>query len=142
MRKLGFGFIGAGEIAVASATGVANSRQARLVRVMDTRDDLAEDLARRFGGATSSSVEELLDDPQVEAVYIAAPHFLHLTLALQAAQAGKHVLIEKPLGVSHEDARTIVEACRTQNVACGVPFVVRYAPAYRLARELVPIPFK
>ena len=137
MRTLGFGFIGAGEIAVASATGVANSQHARLVRVVDSRADLAEDLVQRFGGATSPSVEALLDDPLVEAVYVAAPHFLHRGLALQAALAGKHVLIEKPLGVNPDDAQTIVEACRAHDVACGVPFIVRYAPAYRLAHQLV-----
>ena len=124
-HKLGFGFIGAGEIAVASAQGVQSSTHARLVRVADPRGDLAADLAGRYGGTPAASVEELLADPAVEAVYIATPHFLHRPLALDAAKAGKHVLVEKPMGVSPADARAIVDACHAHGVDCGVPFIVR-----------------
>jgi len=135
--KLGFGFIGAGEIAVASAQGIQTSAHARLVRVVDTSGDLAADLARRHGGTPAASVEELLADPAVEAVYIATPHFLHRPLAVQAARAGKHVLVEKPMGVTPADARAILDACHAHGVACGVPFIVRYTPAYAEARRLV-----
>ncbi len=56
---------------------------------------------------------------------------------MQAAGAGKHVFVEKSMDVSPEDAWAIVDACRENGVACGVPFVVRYAPAYREAHRLV-----
>ncbi|MCA1599071.1 MAG: Gfo/Idh/MocA family oxidoreductase, partial [Chloroflexi bacterium] len=105
--------------------------------VYDTRADLARDLTEKYGGKPAGSIEEVLADPAVEAVYICAPHFLHKELTVQAANAGKHVLIEKPLGVSPADAQAIVEACRRNDVACGVPFVVRYAPAYQEAHRLV-----
>lgn len=136
-EQLGFGFIGAGEIAVASARAVSMSSQARLVRVTDARLDLATDLAATYGGTPAERVEELLADPAVAAVYIATPHFLHRPLALQAAAAGKHVLIEKPMGLNPGEAQEIVNACRRAGAACGVPFVVRYAPAYREAYRLV-----
>jgi predicted dehydrogenase len=70
-------------------------------------------------------------------VYICVPHFLHRTLATQAAAARKHVFIEKPMGVGPGDAQAIVDACDAAGVTCGVPFVVRYAPAYREAHRLV-----
>ena len=136
LPKLGFGFIGAGEIAVQSAQGVQASTHARLVRVVDPHGDLAADLARRYGGTPAASVEELLVDPAVQAVYIATPHFLHRPLAIEAARAGKHVLVEKPMGVTPADARAIINACHAQRVACGVPFVVRYTPAYAEACRL------
>src|SRR5919202_2654700 len=136
-QQLGFGFVGAGEIAVASATAVRDAGYATLVRVYDTRADLARDLAEQYGGRPAGSIEELLADPAVEAVYICSPHFLHKELAIRSAEACKHVLVEKPLGVSPDDAQSIVEACRRNGVACGVPFVVRYAPAYREAHRLV-----
>src|SRR5919202_941138 len=136
-QQLGFGFVGAGEIAVASATAVRDAGYATLVRVYDTRADLARDLAEQYGGRPAGSMEELLADPAVDAVYICAPHSLHKDLPTQAADAGKHVLVEKPLGVSPADAQAIVEACQRNDVACGVPFVVRYAPAYREAHRLV-----
>jgi predicted dehydrogenase len=136
-RQLGFGFIGAGEIAVASAKAAAGAEHATIARVFDTRGDLAQDLAATYGGQAAGSVEELLADPAVEAIYICTPHFLHRDLAVQAASAGKHVLIEKPMGVSPDDAQAIVDACRRNGVACGVPFIVRYAPAYSEAHRLV-----
>ena len=135
--QLNFGFIGAGEIAVASAKAVQGAEHATLARVFDTRSDLAADLAASYGGAPADSIEALLADPAVDAVYICVPHFLHLQIANQAAEAGKHVVIEKPMGVNPNEAQAIVEGCRARGVACGVPFVVRHAPAYSEARGLV-----
>jgi predicted dehydrogenase len=135
-KQLGFGFVGAGEIAVASAEALRGADHGFLARVYDTRADLAGDLATRYGGKSADSLEALLGDPAVQAVYICAPHHLHTSIAMQAAAAGKHVFVEKPLGVSPADAEAIVEACRSAGVACGVPFVVRYAPAYREAHRL------
>ena len=136
-KQLGFGFIGAGEIAVASAEAVLGAQNAFLARVHDTRADLAGDLAARYGGEPAGSIETLFADPSVEAVYICVPHHLHRAVAVQAANAGRHLFIEKPMGVSPDDAQAIVDACRANGVACGVPFVVRYAPAYREAHRLM-----
>ena len=136
-QRLGFGFVGAGEIAVASATAVRDSDRAELVRTMDARHDLAADLATRFGGRPAESIEELLGDPDVQAVYISTPHHLHRDVAIAAARAGKHVFVEKPVGVGPADAQAVVQACRDAGVQCGVPFVVRYTPAYREAWRLV-----
>ena len=75
--RLGFGFIGAGEIALAAAKAIQTSTHARLVRVTDARVDLAGDLVNSYGGSPAATVEELLADPLVEAVYLATPHYLH-----------------------------------------------------------------
>jgi predicted dehydrogenase len=136
-ERLGFGFIGAGEIAVASAEAIRRTSNASLQLVADPRHDLAVDLAARHGGAVAPSVEALLADPGVDAVYICTPHFLHRELALLTAAAGRHVFVEKPMGVTPDDAAAIVDACATRGVACGVPLVARYAAAYREARDLV-----
>jgi predicted dehydrogenase len=135
--RLGFGFIGAGEIAVASAEAVRDTRNAALRLVADPRSDLAADLVAHYGGATGPSVEALLADSAVGAVYICTPHFLHRDLALLAAAAGKHVFVEKPMGVTPDDAAAIVDTCKTFGVACGLPFVARNVAAYRQAHELV-----
>jgi predicted dehydrogenase len=136
-ERLGFGFIGAGEVAVASAEAVRGTPSASLRLVVDARGDLAADLVANFGGAVAPSVEALLADPAVDAVYICTPHFLHRDLALLAAAAGKHVFVEKPMGVTPEDAAAIVDTCETRGVACGVPLVARNVAAYREAHELV-----
>jgi predicted dehydrogenase len=134
---LRFGFVGAGEIAVASAEAVRDSSSASLAAVFDISRDLSDDLAARFGGRAVASMDALLADPEVDAVYICVPHFLHRETALRAAAAGKHVFIEKPMGVAPSDAEAIVDACRRYGVACGVAFVAREAPAYHAARGIV-----
>src|SRR5215212_7337633 len=128
--RLGFGFIGAGEIAVASAKAVRGAQHAFLARAHDARADLAQDLAATYGGEVADSIETLLADPLVTAVYICVPHYLHKSIAVQVANAGKHVFIEKPMGLNPDEAQAIVDACQRNGVTCGVPFVVRYAPAY------------
>jgi UDP-N-acetyl-2-amino-2-deoxyglucuronate dehydrogenase len=137
MSGLGFGFIGAGEIAVESAAAVVEATNAVLVATFDVRADLAEDLATRSGARAVATLDELLAAPDVDAVYICVPHFLHRDTAIRAAAMGKHVFIEKPMGVSPADAEAIVDACGRARVACGVPFVVREAPAYRAAHGMV-----
>jgi len=111
-NQLGFGFIGAGEIAVASAKAVRGTEHAFIARVADARAKLAEDLAATYGGTAAASIETLLADPTVQAVYICVPHYLHRPIAIQAAGAGKHVFIEKPMGVDPHEAQAIVDACR------------------------------
>jgi UDP-N-acetyl-2-amino-2-deoxyglucuronate dehydrogenase len=134
---LRFGFVGAGEIAVASADAVRAASNADLVAIFDVRADLAEDLAGRSGGRAVASLDDLLEAADVDAVYICVPHFLHRETAVRAAAAGKHVFIEKPMGTAPDDAEAIGRACRDHGVACGVAFVVREAPAYHAAREIV-----
>ncbi len=69
-----------------------------------------------FQGVTYSSYDELLDDPSIEAVHIATPHQLHAEMAVQAAQCGKHVLVEKPIAVTLSDAKQMISACEINEV--------------------------
>lgn len=137
MARLRFGFVGAGEIAVASAEAIAETTNASTAVVFDVRPELAADLAARSGARVAASLDELLSATDVDAVYICVPHFLHRDAAERATSAGKHVFIEKPMGVSVGDALAIADACRSRGLACGVPFVAREAPAYRAARVIV-----
>jgi predicted dehydrogenase len=135
--SLRFGFVGAGEIGVESAAAVGEARSADLAAVFDVDTRLAGDLAGRFGGRVAGSLDELLSDPDVDVVYVCLPHHLHRETATRAAAAGKHVFVEKPMGVSVADAEAIVSACEASGVVCGVPFVAREAPAYAAAHDLV-----
>jgi UDP-N-acetyl-2-amino-2-deoxyglucuronate dehydrogenase len=134
---LRFGFAGAGEIAVASAAAVQASPSAELTAVFDVNASLAADLAGAHRARTVATLDALLAEERVDAVYVCAPHAVHRDTAVRAAEAGKHVFIEKPMGLTVDDARAIVDACERRGVACGVTFVVRWAPAYAKARELV-----
>ena len=134
---LRFGFIGAGEIAVQTARAVGEAEHARLVAVTDADPDLARDLARSSGAEAVESPDELLARDDVDAVYIAVPHFLHGMLAQAAARAGKHILLEKPGGTTADEGERILRTARDCGVTLSVPFITRYAAPWAAARELV-----
>jgi phthalate 4,5-cis-dihydrodiol dehydrogenase len=100
-------------------TLVADER-VQLVAAADPREEARAAFQAEFGAPAFASAEELLADPRVEVVYIAAPHRAHVALAIQAAQAGKHILVEKPMALSLADCRRMTEAAR----AAGVQFLV------------------
>ena len=135
--QIRFGFIGAGEIAVQTAVAVAEAEGARLVAVTDANAELARELAGRHGAEAVDSPDELAGREDVDAVYVAVPHFLHSLMAQAAARAGKHVLLEKPTGTSAEDAERTLRAVRTCSVSLSVPFVYRYTEAWRRVRAIV-----
>jgi 1,5-anhydro-D-fructose reductase (1,5-anhydro-D-mannitol-forming) len=95
------------------------------------------EFARRHGCPSAyNSLDALLDDPQVDAVYISSPNQVHKEHVLQAARAGKHVLCEKPLALSVSDCQIMIEACRHAGIKLGVGFHLRHNPIHGLAKEL------
>jgi phthalate 4,5-cis-dihydrodiol dehydrogenase len=88
----------------------------RLTAAADTRAEARQRFADEFSGSAYGSVAELCADPAVDVVYVATPHQFHREHATLAAQAGKHLLIEKPMALSVEDCLAIIEAARRSNV--------------------------
>jgi predicted dehydrogenase len=106
--------------------------------IADVTDELARDAAARFGFETSTSDwRRIVDDPKVDIVDIAVPNDLHEEIAIAAAQAGKHVLCEKPLARDADEARRMTEAVQQAGVANMVAFNYRRTPAVLLAREII-----
>ncbi|HZP84399.1 MAG TPA: Gfo/Idh/MocA family oxidoreductase [Chthonomonadaceae bacterium] len=136
-QTLRFGFIGCGEIAVATADAMQAAKNATVTIVMDTKRELAESLGERLQAAATTEITDVLRHPEVDAVYIATPHHLHAPQVIQAAEAGKHVLVEKPLTTSVADGRQMIAACQRAGVRLSVCYVMRYMPATLEARRLV-----
>src|SRR5262245_45783836 len=114
---LNWGILSTGRIARVFATALAGSRTGKLVAVGSRTPESAAKFAADYGGITAhASYEALLADPAVQVVYIATPHDSHADLCIRAAQAGKHVLCEKPLALNHADAARAVAACRKHGV--------------------------
>jgi UDP-N-acetyl-2-amino-2-deoxyglucuronate dehydrogenase len=90
-----------------------------------------------YGLPTVGSVDELLNDPRVQALLILTPPRSHAELAIRAARAGKHVLLEKPVDVTFAEARNIVEAVEQENRKLGVVFQFRFRDAIMTLRELL-----
>src|SRR5829696_2607365 len=137
MDRLRIGMIGCGEIAVRMATAIASSQHAQHVMVMDTQAALAQDLGETYGVPWTDRVDDLLANPEVDAAYIAVPHHLHAPLTIQAAEAGKHILVEKPIATTLADAEAMIAAARANGVWLSVNFHAQVDPLRQAARDLV-----
>lgn len=110
----------------------------RVVAVLSSDQQRAEDFAREFGIAGAySSLDALLADPAVDVVFVSSTNDLHKPQALAAAAAGKHVLCEKPLSTSIQDAVDIVEGCRAAGVVLGTNHYRRLKTTIRTVRRLI-----
>jgi predicted dehydrogenase/aryl-alcohol dehydrogenase-like predicted oxidoreductase len=130
-KKLGWGIIGTGAIARTLANGIGKSRTGKLVAVASRAKESAEKFGADFGltgGACYGGYEQILKDANVQAVYIATPHPLHAEWAIKAAEAGKHVLVEKPIAVNQFLAQAIIEAAVASKVLVMEAFMYRCHP--------------
>ncbi|MEV5954800.1 Gfo/Idh/MocA family oxidoreductase [Streptomyces sp. NPDC051987] len=112
--------------------------RAELVAVAEEVPGRAEEAAAQFGFAsTTRDWRDVAADPRVHAVSITAPNFLHREIGMAMAEAGKHIWIEKPVGLTAEDARAVSDAVAKAGVRGTVGFNYRNAPAVAHARELI-----
>jgi predicted dehydrogenase len=146
MRSVGIGVIGFGWMGRVHAQAYRRvvhhfpdvPVRARLVAVADEVPGRAEEAADRFGFETATrGWRDLLADPRVEAVSVTAPNWLHREIGVAVAEAGRHLWIEKPVGLSAEDTRAVADAVASAGVQSAVGFNYRNAPAVQLARALI-----
>lgn len=136
--SLQWGILSTGRIAGIFARGVSQSKTGRLAAVGSRSLPAAEKFAQEFGVPRAhGSYEALLADPDVQAVYIATPHPLHVEWIVRAAEAGKHVLCEKPLGLNNAEAMVAEAACRAHGVLLMEAFMYRCHPQTAKIVELV-----
>ena len=128
----GTGFIGRVHARSARLAG------AHLVGVAASSPESAEAAAAELGAERAyASADELVRDPDVDVVHICTPNHLHVPLAEAALAAGKHVICEKPLALDAGGAQRLVDAAAAAGLQAAVPFVYRYYPTVREARERV-----
>jgi UDP-N-acetyl-2-amino-2-deoxyglucuronate dehydrogenase len=136
----GYGIIGCGWVASAHAWGVQSlvDDGVHLVGVSDKDIARADEIGGRFGASmTTPDYHELLADDEIEAVSICLPDYLHHEVTLAAAEAGKHILCEKPLSLTIDEADDMLAACEQNGVRLGLIMNHRYAPGNLLARRVV-----
>ena len=120
------------------APAIGRAHRAQLAAVYSRDLGRAQAFAAKHGAAKAyDEVDALLGDPNVEAVFIASPNSLHAEQGIRAAAAGKHVLVEKPMTTTLEDALALVRACRDNRVKLGVGFELRHHPGHVFARNQV-----
>ncbi|HEX4194698.1 MAG TPA: Gfo/Idh/MocA family oxidoreductase, partial [Stellaceae bacterium] len=125
-RKLGLGAIGLGRAFTLMRPAFAASPEIALVAAADPRPEAQQRFSEEFGGKGYATVDELLRDARVEAVYIATPHQFHAEQAIAAARAGKHVLVEKPMALTLAEAEAMVAAARQ----AGVTLIVGHSHSF------------
>jgi len=132
MKKIRWGILGCAGIAKRSVIpGIKQSETGEVAAIASRELDKAKQTAEQLNIPTAyGSYEELLADPTIEAVYIPLPNHLHKEWVIRAAEAGKHVLCEKPLAINAEEAQEMLEACEKAGVVFAEAFMYRYHPRY------------
>lgn len=136
-QRLGYGLIGCGDMGYRDAAAIAGSANSVLAAVCDKEAALSEGLARQYGAVSYPNVHALLEDRAVGAVILALPNHLHAPFAVQALQAGKHVIVEKPMAITLQDCQAMMAAEQRSGRKLSVCFPQRYQLPWILARELV-----
>ncbi len=137
-RTLRWGVLGTAGINDAVLPAIQGSQHGRVTAIASRSLAKAEDRARRFGITTAyEGYEQLLADPQVDAVYLPLPNYLHKPWVLAAVAAGKHVLCEKPMALTAGDAEEMAAAAEAAGVLLAEGFMYGHHPRYDRIRDIL-----
>jgi len=139
LKQLGWGLIGCGDIARKRvAPALRDLENCDFVAVSRERAELAESFAREFGARKHYAAwQDILNDKEVQAVYLATPVDLHAEQTVHAAEAGKHVLCEKPMAMNVAECSRMIAAARACNVKLGIAYYRHFYPAIQRARQII-----
>jgi len=137
-KRIKWGVIGSGGIARRRTIpeGITNARNAQLSVVFDINTQVNAEVAKKFDAEQATSIDELLST-DVDAVYVATPAHVHAEQVRACAEASKHVLCEKPLGMTVGEAEDMIELCRQRKVWLGCAFMMRFVTQHQSALQLI-----
>ncbi|WP_150270170.1 Gfo/Idh/MocA family protein [Paenibacillus tepidiphilus] len=138
-QKLKWGILGCAQIATGAVIPAIQESERGMVAAVASRGlDKSSAVAAQFGiDKAYGSYEELLADPEIDAVYIPLPNHLHREWVIRAAEAGKHVLCEKPIALSSSEALEMTEACRQAGVHLAEAYMYRHHPRIAQLQEII-----
>jgi len=137
-NQIKWGVIGSGGIARRRTIpeGIVPAEHAKLVSVYDTDAGANNAVAKEYNAIAAQSLEELLAS-DIDAVYVASPANMHLRQVIACAGARKHVLCEKPLGMTIEEAEKMIQVCKEEGVLMGTGFMMRFLAQHQAALKLI-----
>jgi predicted dehydrogenase len=137
-KKIKWGVIGSGGIAKRRTIpeGILHAEHASLISVYDINTEVNKAVAKEFAAKAVNSIQELLDSG-VDAIYVASPVNLHFDHVLACAKDKKHVLCEKPLGMSVQETEKMISHCRKEGVLLGTSFMMRFLSQHQAALKMV-----
>jgi UDP-N-acetylglucosamine 3-dehydrogenase len=138
MKKMKVGIIGCGSIAThRHIPEYAANQNVQIVGFCDVVEERAKEKVEQYGGVFYSNYNELLANPEIEAVSVCTPNILHGPISIAALKAGKHVLCEKPMATSREEAWQMIEAARLNGKKLMIGHNQRFVPSHKKAQELI-----
>lgn len=139
MKLISWGFIGCGEVAeLKSGPAFNDVTGSHVEAVMSRTEARARSYAERHGVSKwYTDAQKLIDDPNVNAIYVATPPSSHATFAIMAMRAGKPVYVEKPLASNYEDCARINRISEDTGVPCFVAYYRRYLPYFQRVKEII-----
>ena len=137
MKKWNIGIVGAGMIADFHAKAIADIDNAQLIAICDINKARSDEMAAKCDCKSYGSYQELCQDKEIDIVTIATPSGLHMEPSITAAEAGKHVICEKPMEVTVEKVDAILEAFKKAGTRICTTFPTRFHKAFKPIREAV-----
>lgn len=139
MKAIKWGIIGCGSIAKAEiAPAMQRAPHCQLVAVVDQRQERSAAFVEKYGAQRAyDRLDDFLDDPEVEAVYIGTPAVAHCAHVRQAAAKGKHILCEKPMAMNSAECQQMIAACQQAGVKLMIGFMMRFNVFNQQARQLI-----
>ncbi|MBA62528.1 MAG: oxidoreductase [Planctomycetaceae bacterium] len=134
---IGFGIVGCGMIANFHARAIADIRGAQLVGAYSRSRKSSERFTSEHGGTAYNSLDQLLTDPDLDVVTICTPSGAHMEPAIAAANAKKHVIVEKPLEITLKRCDSIIDACKRNRVKLFTIFPSRYHQSSKLLKKAI-----
>ncbi len=136
---MNFGIIGCGGIADRrTIPGMIKSDMVNIIAVMDINEGISKSVAEKYKiPRYYTNEDDIIKDDDIEALYIATPVYLHLSQIKKSADAGKHILSEKPLGLNTKETEEIIDYCEKKGVTLQVGFMMRYHGYHKKARDMV-----
>ena len=142
-KPVGYAAVGLGSISDIFMRGCANSQTAKITALVTGHPDTKGVKYAAMYGIPKTSIytyetfDRIRDNKDVEAIYVGLPNSMHREYTVRGAQAGKHVLCEKPMAISSGECRQMIDACRKSNVKLMIGYRVHYEPTWRQALEIV-----
>jgi predicted dehydrogenase len=142
-KRVGYAIVGLGRLALGEVLpAIAQSKRSRVVALVSSDDDKAQKVARQYAIRPDSiytyeHFDQIADNPEVDAVYIALPNSMHAEFTIRAARAGKHVLCEKPMAVSVKQCEEMILACEKAQRKLMIAYRSQYEPMDRALVKMV-----
>lgn len=139
MDKLRWGLIGCGDISRKRvAPALKALEKCEILAVVRANHVLAESFAQEFSAKRwYKNWQDLIRDEEIDTVYIATPVYLHAEQTIAAAEAGKHVLCEKPMALNSKDCDRMIETCKEHDVTLGIAYYRHFYPVIKCAKEII-----